>query len=254
MYRFFVLSTFLVSLLLSACRSANATEIVVTPTLVVSATPDPCSSENLPSETAKINRLMREFDDYSSLASNTPQSQLVVLIPQMQRVLRDAEDQKIPACLVELKKLQLAHMNVVVQTLIAFMNSTDVSTVNKGIAESRELHAFYDVELARLLGFTQAAPAPSATLDPNSAAVTSTPSAIVTNPGPANASIRSAPDTAAPEMGILEVNSSTLALGKSTNEQWVLVDVPNQPGLRGWVDPTFLVLSIPIAQLPVVNP
>ena len=255
MYRFSICSVFLVSILLSACGSVNETEIATTPTLSVSATPDPCSSESLPSETAKVNRLMREFDDYSSLASNTPQSQLVVLVPELQRILRDAEDQKVPVCLVELKKLQLAHMKTVVQTLIAFMNSTDATTVNKGIAQSRELHARYDVELARLLGITLPAPAPTATPDPNSIpATTSTPSTLVTNPGASNASIRSAPDLNAPEIGVLEVNVSTVALGKSADEKWILVDVPGQPGIKGWVDPTFLVLSFPIAQLPVVAP
>jgi len=240
--------------LLSACASPNEPEIVTTPTLSASATPDPCSSENLPAETAKVNRLTREFDDYSSLASNTPQSQLVVLIPQMQRVLRDAEDQKFPVCLVELKKLQIAHMRSVVQTLIAFMNSTDVATVNEGIAQSRELHARYDIELARLLGVTLAAPPPSATSNPNTVSITATPSTIVMNPGSTSVSVRSAPDLNAPEIGMLDVNASTLALGKSANEQWVLVDIPNQPGVRGWVDATFLKLSLPIAQLPVVNP
>jgi hypothetical protein len=48
---------------------------------------------------AKVNALMREFDDYSALASNTPQAQLVVVVPELQRVLREVEDLSVPACL-----------------------------------------------------------------------------------------------------------------------------------------------------------
>lgn len=118
------------------------------------ATPDPCSEQALPDEIAKIHKLMREFDDYSALASNTPQAQLVVIIPELQRVLREAEDQKVPACLAQLKRLQLAHMNAVVQTLMAFMGNNDANLVGQGIASARELHIQYDVEMARLLGLT----------------------------------------------------------------------------------------------------
>jgi len=97
---------------------------------------------------------MREFDDYSEIASNTPQAQLVVLIPEMQRILREAEDQSVPACLQTLKELQLTHMNIVVQTLMAFMSSADLNAVNQGITASRDLHNQYDIEMARLLGVT----------------------------------------------------------------------------------------------------
>ena len=121
--------------------------------------PDLCSSENLPAEVIKVNNLMREFDDYSELASNTPQAQLTTVIPDLQRILRDAEDQTVPACLETLKKLQLAHMNIVAQTLMAFLNSSDLNEVNAGIAQARDLHNQYDVELARLLGVTVVPPA-----------------------------------------------------------------------------------------------
>jgi hypothetical protein len=63
------------------------------------ATLDLCSAENLPAEVVKVNALMREFDNYSALASNTPQMQLVVVIPELQRALREVEDLSVPACL-----------------------------------------------------------------------------------------------------------------------------------------------------------
>lgn len=157
----------IISLFLAAC-GGNATP-APTETPAVTATADLCSAENLPNEALKVNKLMREFDDYSSLASNTPQGQLVVIIPELQRLLRDAEDLTVPPCLQTLSNLQKAHMGTVVQTLIAFMNNTDVNVVNAGIAQSRDLHTQYEVELARLLGVTLA---PTPTLIPTTPTVT----------------------------------------------------------------------------------
>jgi hypothetical protein len=140
------------ALIAPACsRGDSSTE---TPVPVFSPTPDPCSSENLPGAVSEVNKLMREFDDYAELASNTPQAQLVVLIPEMQRILRQAEDQNVPACLDTLKKHQIDHMNFVVQTLMAFMSSADLNAVNQGISAARESHNLYDIEMARLLGVT----------------------------------------------------------------------------------------------------
>ena len=222
------------------------------------ATPDLCSSENLPYEAAKTNKLMREFDDYSALASSTPQSQLVVLIPEMQRILRETEDLPVPACMQSLKNLQMAHMNLVIQTLMAFMNNTDVQLINAGIAQARELHGKYDVELARLLGITLAPqptslPRPTATPAANVVPSPATQMAMVTNPGPNGVNLRSAPGLNAPESGMLNAQTSTAALGRSADDQWILVEIPVQPGQTAWVYATLVQLSVPIAQLPVVN-
>lgn len=158
-----VLSIILIfPLFLTAClfESIPAT---ATETPIATTTPDLCSSENLPGEVAKVNKIMREFDDYSALASNTPQAQLVTIIPELQRVLRDSEDQVVPNCLQNLVQLQQTHMGVVIQTLMLFMSSTDVNVVNAGIAQARDLHNQYDIEMARLLGVT---PAPTPTQSP----------------------------------------------------------------------------------------
>jgi hypothetical protein len=138
----------------TACGGAPSGSEPTEPTV----TPDPCAPENLQAEVIKVNKLMREFDDYAELASNTVQGQLIQVIPEMQRILRDAEDQPAPACLVELKRLQIAHMNVVVQTLMAFMGNADAQQVSAGIGQAQQLHNEYDVEMARLLGVTLVAP------------------------------------------------------------------------------------------------
>ena len=146
--------------LLTACgEKAASTPETADP--ILTSTPDLCSAENLPGEVAKLNKLTREFDDYSELASSTPQAQLIQIIPELQRILRDAEDQSVPACLNDLKQLQLDHMNIVVQTLMSFMSATDdtgLDLINAGIAQARELHEKYDIEMASLLGVTMAAP------------------------------------------------------------------------------------------------
>jgi hypothetical protein len=152
----------LLSFLLAACGGKNAPApaptVAYNPVLTI--TPDPCSKENLPDKVAKIHKLTREFDDYSTLASNVQQTQLINVIPHMQRILRDAQDQTVPACLQTLKQLQLAHMETVVQTLIVFMSATDqagAEKVNAGIAQARDLRGQYDNEMVRLTGVTPTA-------------------------------------------------------------------------------------------------
>lgn len=244
------------SLLITACGAADATPAAVeTSTEAITITPDLCSAENLPAEVTKVNKLMREFDDYSSLASNTPQAQLVELIPEMQRILRDAEDLQTPACLQTLKQLQMSHMSLVIQILMAFMNNSDVETINAGIAQSRELHAQYDIEMARLLGVTLVIPP---TIPPSTEATTVPPStaaaaAYVTNPGPTRINLRSSPALNAPEAGLLDVKISAVAIGRSADSQWIKVEIPNQPGQTAWVFASLAQLSVPIDQLPVTE-
>jgi hypothetical protein len=246
-----------ISLLMAAC--GMSTEPAASETPAASPTPDLCSAENLPLEVAKANKLMREFDDYSSLASHTLQSQLIQLIPDMQRVLRDTQDLQVPPCMDTLKKLEMAHMSLVIQTLMAFMDNTDVQVINAGIAQARDLHAKYDVELARLLGITlvprPTSPAGTAVpADPNVAPSATQPiSAIVTNPGPNGVNLRSAPGLNAPETGVLDALASTNALGKSADEQWIQVQNPTLPGQTAWVYASLVQLSVPISQLPVIS-
>ncbi len=123
-------------------------------TLVPSSTPDPCSTERIEAEVQKVHEHMREFDDASILASNLPLQELSGPIANLQKIRREAEDEQIPACLTNLKKYQIAHMNTVIGTLVAFLGGADQSTLEKNIAIAREQHDQYTLELARLLGLT----------------------------------------------------------------------------------------------------
>lgn len=97
---------------------------------------------------------MREFDDASVLASNLPREQLSDSIANLQRIRREAEDEKIPPCLTNLKTHQVEHMNTVINTLVAFIGGANKETLEQGIGVAREQHDSYTLELARLLGLT----------------------------------------------------------------------------------------------------
>ncbi len=170
---FIALSSLIIVLLLAACGTteqppAEAAQFTC-PTVVVviseneeteatlpppTATPDPCTSENLPKAVDEIHRFMREFDDVSSLAGSVPREQLAEQIANMQRIRREAEDQGIAFCLADLKAYQLSHMNVVINTLIAFLGGSDQATIDQGIELARQYHDDYTLELADLLDIT----------------------------------------------------------------------------------------------------
>ena len=152
-------------ILLAACGGSPAviptgaaTKQVMSPTIVStltpSSTPDPCSPEQIEAQVQKIHRHMREFDDESILASNLPLQELSGPIAELQRIRREAEDEQIPPCLTNLKKYQIAHMNTVIGTLVAFLGGADMKTLEKNIAIARDQHDQYTLELARLLGLT----------------------------------------------------------------------------------------------------
>ena len=168
--RFLTLFTVCV-LFLSACANQSSTGAPPTPTFELTVLPtstlDPCSTENLSASIKEVNDLMREFDDMSKLAANLEREKLPELISEMQRVRRTAEDQKVPSCLSTLKVHQISHMNIVIDTLIAFLGGAQPEALNDGIARAGQEHDLYTLEVARLLGIPQGStPAPLATNTP----------------------------------------------------------------------------------------
>ena len=144
-------------LILSACGNSPPAA-APTPTW----TPEPCASTNLNTSIKPINDLQREFDDASGLASNLPVDQLDEAILNMQRIRRDAEDITPPPCLVALQSYQIAHMNAVIDTMIAFVGGADTNTLGKGLELARRQHDLYTVEMARVLGVTLVPATPAA--------------------------------------------------------------------------------------------
>jgi hypothetical protein len=117
-------------------------------------TSDPCSTDQIEAEVQKVHKHMREFDDASVLASKLPRDQVPGSVADLQRIRREAEDEEIPACLTNLKKYQVDHMNSVINTLLAFIDGSDTKTLEQGIGIARQQHDQYTLELARLLGLT----------------------------------------------------------------------------------------------------
>ena len=136
----------------------------------ITATLDPCGAGQIEDAVQKVHKHMREFDDASTLASSTPREQLSSSVANLQRIRRDAEDEKVPPCLVDLQKYQVAHMNTVIGTLIAFIGGADKTSLEPGIALAQQQHDQYTLEFARLLGLTVVPAAP-----PSSPSATPTP-------------------------------------------------------------------------------
>jgi hypothetical protein len=251
-----VITLFLLGIfLLTACGAKTPAPTVESVAPSITPTPDLCSETNLPGEVAKINDLMREFDDYSRLASSTPQAQLVQVIPSMQEVRRRAESQEVPGCLTDLKVLQIKHMNIVIETLMAFMSNPKSENVNQGIIQARDLHLQYDTAIARLLGLTMVpqptlAPVTPAANGPQSSE-TQTPGLSILNPGPEAVTLRATPDLKSGGVATLEAGLTTAAFGQTSDGKWIQVEVPGQPGQKAWVEAALVQVS---GQLPVVTP
>ena len=138
----------------SASSPASKPTATIESTSGPSLTPDPCSTDQIEAEVQKVHKHMREFDDASVLASKLPRDQVPGSVADLQKIRREAEDQEIPACLTNLKKYQVDHMNSVIGTLLAFIDGADSKALEQGITLARQQHDQYTLELARLLGLT----------------------------------------------------------------------------------------------------
>jgi len=171
-YQTLLVAVFL--MLLTACGNGNTPFLQPPsanpqPTAIPTPTPDPCAEENMSTSIKPANDLMREFDDASELAANLSQEQVPTVITNMQRIRREVEDLDVPACLSNLKTHELAHMNAVIDTLVAFVGGASKDTLTKGITQARSEHDQYTLEMAHLLGLTlvpNANPTPTETSNP----------------------------------------------------------------------------------------
>ena len=261
--------TLIVTIIISACgspeqavtQSPTRTSKATAPTILPSpsATPDPCAPENIAAEVEKVHRLMREFDDASLLASNTPIAQLNPSIADLQRIRRDAEDQPIASCVASLKQYQLAHMNTVINTMLFMLSykgtEAETEALNQGIALARQQHDQYVLELANILGLTVvAAPTTAAQGTPEIGGTPTPAPLVITNPGPTTVNLREQPSLDGGTIGILDVGASSVVLGRTADSLWYQVEFPGKPGYNAWVYASLVQLSDPTAELPVVTP
>jgi hypothetical protein len=259
------------TLIISACGSSElrptrtpkptkVTQATEPPAPVATATPDPCAPENISTEVEKVHKLMREFDDASLLASNTPIEQLNPSIADLQRIRRDSEDQTVPSCLTTLKQYQLAHMNTVINTMLFMLSyqggDSETEALNQGITLARQQHDQYVLELANVLGLTVvAAPTTAPTQGTLAAGETPAPAPLlIINSGPTAVNLRDQPDLNAGNLGLLDIGASAVVLGRTTDSLWYQVEFPGQPGQTAWVYASLVQISDPTVDLPVVTP
>jgi hypothetical protein len=156
-----------------APAQATQTRTLTKPPVVTS---DACLTEMIRGDVEKVHAIMLEFYDASALASQTPADQLVDIIPGLQEIRRRADALKVSGCLDTLRSYQVSHMNIVINTLLAFMAKSDQSILVEGIVQARLLNEEYKKEKARLLGETYTPPA-TRTPDPTAGTTTPSPSA-----------------------------------------------------------------------------
>jgi len=246
---------------LSACGNSTPA-IIPSSTPSVTATPDLCSTSNLQSTVKPVNDLTRQFDDYAALASSTPQSQLVQVIPALQAIRRAAEDQGVPTCLKQLKIYQISYMDTMIQTMLAFESNANADVLKGGVAQAQQYHNLYTLELARLLGITIVAPTtttPGAhpTLSAGATATTPVPSSPITvvNPGPNPINLHVSASLTSQTIGTLSVGASATAIAISSADDWVLIQIPGQAGKTAWVYATLIKPNAGVlSSLPVATP
>ena len=247
----------------------------VTPSVTVAsltpsstATPDLCSTSNLPNTIKPVNDLTRQFDDYSALARSAPQSQMMEVIPPLQSIRRTAEDQVLPACLQQLKSYQISYMDTFIQTTLAFesisgnpngLTAEMAQAIKTGMAQAEQYHDQYLIEMARLLGVTVVPSSTPILGIPNPGVTgtsTSTPLPItITNPGTGPINLHSSPSLTSSVLGKLDVGAAATAIGKSADGDWLLIQIPKQTGKTAWLYTSLInFYNGDINSLPVATP
>jgi hypothetical protein len=142
------------------------------------ATPDPCTQQNMQSTLTEFDKLSREFIDSDALAQNTGAGQLAPNITELQRIRREAEDYVIPPCLTKLKEYQLGFMYSTIDAFMimystfagvplqAMMTPENfrpaITLVNQRLAQAIDYQNKYQIEKASLLGVTLQPPTATA--------------------------------------------------------------------------------------------
>jgi len=217
----------------SPAPTAGSTAAATAPAITPSATPDLCTQEQLPESVKIVNTYMREFSNFTSLSYQVPSGALPQLIVSMQGINQALQHQTIPPCLIDLKHYALQYMTTVIQTESTFASqpTPDPVAFEAGREQALEYYNQYATELARLLGVTLAPPNETPVVE-------ATPTQGITtvmNPGPNPLNLHVAPSLPSESIGLLEANQSAKALGKSSNGEWIQIDVPGHEGTKAWV-------------------
>lgn len=223
-----------------ASQPAAGTKPAVAPT----ATPDLCTQDQMPETVKIVNTYVRQFDNYATVAFQirsvpnspgqvlvSPLAQLPQLIASMKAIRAALQQQIVPPCLTDLKHFALQYVDTVILTAVTYQANPNLDSLNAGIKQAREYNDQYALELARLLGVTMAPQneTPAAQASPTPGTIT------VVNPGPNPLNLHVAPSLTSESIAMLEANQTATAIGRSSNGEWIQIEVPGQAGKRAWV-------------------
>lgn len=216
-----------------APTTAGNTSVPTEPPVTPSATPDLCTQEQLPETVKIVNTYVYQFVNYSNLSIQVPPAQLPQMLASMKAIRQALQQQIVPPCLTDLKHFALQYMDAVIQTETTYMSQAtpDKAAFDAGRKLALQYNDQYAVELARLLGVTLAPQnaTPAAQVTPTQAG------AVVFNPGPNPLNLHRAPSLTSESIAMLEANASAKAIGRSSNGEWIQVELPGQPNTRAWV-------------------
>ncbi len=246
----------IVAMFISSCSlienfiPVNPTPIPSTP--MPTATPNPCASENLLDEVAKVQDLVNEFQDSWVAANSTPQVMIILPILEMQAVRRDLQKLDVPACEEAIKTASLNYMNSTINYLVFFMANPDPTDENL-IASQQNGQVLWQVVLEEFNKVLTSAGLVSEELPDIGITTPQTTDSgvIVGNENTQGVNVRSQPNINAGIISRLAPGMQAIGLARNEPWDWLLV---NLDGVIGWVNTETVTTSAVIEDLPISDP
>jgi hypothetical protein len=242
-----ILSVFL----LSSCTGLTPSAATPMPQPMPTATPDPCSAENIVAEVEDLQALVNSFQDGMNIANNTDVNLLIHPILRLQELQEEIRRVKVPTCLAGLKETSIQYSISVINYLLIFMNTQDPNSEDLATAIQTSQQLWQEVirnfnSLLPTSGLT-----PQELPELNQAIPDSESSGyVLINEGPGSVNLRAAPNLNAEVLAALSAGSQAQVLGKNEAGDWVQVDFN---GMLGWIFAETVTINVPIEDLPVIE-
>lgn len=204
---------------------------------------DACSAAQLPSTLAEYSSAFRAFEDTAQIALNLPRTEVIDPTMQLQALRRQVEDMPASTCVADLKTAMLDYMDGVVNVLVSFIGGLSAPEAQASWQNVLPLREEVQAQLGGLLGGTLT---PYPTLPqqgeiPVTGVAEASPSASPTQPVLATVinsqgtNLRYGPGLDYSFSYVLEQGSIVVVLGTSEDRQWLLVAVPGEEQIYGWI-------------------
>ena len=237
----------------SACSAPSPVITTATPvpTLAPTATPDPCSKENILVEAEKLQMAVNEFREVADLANSTDVNFLFIPVLRLQEIRYEAINTKVPACLDAFKASSVAYTASVINYMIVFMNVQDPESedLKNAIQNSQTQWQVLVSEFNKVLAIAGVAQQPVT----NPGSISPTPSSeavIATNESDSSVNVRATPDIDAEVLKSMEKGTQAEVIGRNETSDWLQVKLD---GVTGWVFAETVVIDKPVDQLTVVE-